>query len=87
MSIYHTIKHALHSNLEVVYKKLSIGPVEIDNEKYIQVHCDRHDINHSCLFTLDKMNRAISKFLELEKEYKESEKRHGCKYDNFFNWT
>lgn len=87
MSTHSVIRNAILNGLDVSYKKLFIGPVEFEGVRYIQVHSDRHDINYSNFFPEEKIGQAVFKFLELEKDYKISEKKHNCKFDNFYNWT
>lgn len=87
MNQHSLIKNTINRGLDVSYKLLFIGRVELDDKKYIQVHSDRFDLKFSKLYNLDEVNWAISKFLELEKSYKASEFIHLKQSDLFYDWT
>lgn len=87
MNQHSLIKATLNRGLDVSYKLLFIGRIELENKKYIQVHCDRFDIKFSKIYNIDEINWAISKFLELEKTYKTSEFLQLKQADLFYDWT
>lgn len=65
------------NNHDVSYKLLSIGLVKLDNRPYIQVHCDRSDIEFSKLYTVEDIRYAIQKYMHLYSQYIISEAKYG----------
>lgn len=64
-------------NHDVSYKLLSIGTIKIDNKRYIQVHCDRQDIEFSKLYEVGEVRYAIQKYFHLYSLYVISEAKYG----------
>lgn len=62
---------------EITYKLLSIGTIKFNGIRYVQVHCDRRDIQYSRLFTMEELSFAISRYFILHKKYTQSEVRYG----------
>ena len=62
---------------EVSYKQLSIGMFKFDGIQYIQVHCDRRDIEFSNMYNMDYLRRAAAKYIELHSKYIVSERKYG----------
>lgn len=69
---------------EVSYKLLYISKIKLgsNSEEYVQVHCDKFDLEYSKLFKLENVQFAVSKFLYLKLqynilEYKRSEENYG----------
>ncbi len=67
------IKKLLDTKLSVVYKRLSIGPVLMDGEFFIQLDCDRYDLQYSMLYSPENIDFAIAKFTMLLTQYMASE--------------
>lgn len=65
------------SNHDVSYKLLSIGKIKLDGREYIQVHCDRPDIEFSKLYTIEEIRYAIQKYIHLHSQYIMSETKYG----------
>lgn len=70
------IKKLIDTKLSVIYKSLSIGPVFIENQWFIQVDCDRYDLIYSKLYSPENIDFAISKFTSLLAQYMASELRN-----------
>lgn len=67
----------LETGMELSYKLLHIGKFKFWGVEYIQVHCDRADLEYSHMFELDRKATAVSKFLELKVKYGISEQKYG----------
>jgi len=67
------IKKLLDTKLSVVYKRLSIGPTLIDGKFFIQLDCDRYDLQYSMLYSPENIDFAIAKFTMLLTQYMASE--------------
>jgi hypothetical protein len=65
------------NNHDVSYKLLSIGMIKLNGEQYIQVHCDRPDIEFSKLYAIDEIRYAIQKYIHLHSQYVMSEAKYG----------
>ena len=74
---FSSIRNILNANLEVSYKQLFIGKLIIQNRSFIQVHSDYFKIKFSKLYKEDELGWAISKFLDLQDEYKRVENTGG----------
>lgn len=59
------------------YKLLSIGHFTYNGEYYVQVHCDRKDIEFSELYSLKDIKYACHKYVFLYNKYKYSEVQYG----------
>lgn len=62
---------------EVTYKLLSIGSFKYDGVEYIQVHCDRRDIEFSHMYDMRQIKKAVFKYIDLYNDYLNSEGRYG----------
>ena len=62
---------------EVTYKLLSIGTFKFDGVEYVQVHCDRRDIEFSAMYEMRSIKKAVFKYIDLYDDYVNSEKRYG----------
>lgn len=62
---------------EVSYKLLSIGTYKYDGAKYIQVHCDRRDLEFSQMYNMGQIKQATLKYLDLTNKYIASEIKFG----------
>jgi hypothetical protein len=71
------INNLVTNGHEVSYKLLSIGTFKFDGREYIQVHCDRRDLEFSNMYDLAFSRRAVIKYIELHTKYILSEKRYG----------
>lgn len=71
------ILNTVMSGHEVTYKLLSIGTFKYDGVEYIQVHCDRRDLEFSNMYDLAFSRKAVGKYLELHSKYLASEKKYG----------
>jgi len=72
------IKQILDSKLTISYKRLSIGAVQYDDKVYIQVDCDRYDIQTTKLYQLKNTDFAIAAFTGLLSRYMASELKNGA---------
>ncbi len=71
------IINLVKSGHNVNYKLLSIGTFKYDGVTYIQVHCDRRDLEFSFMFTQEEIRRAAGKYLSLHSKYIASESKYG----------
>lgn len=71
------LKKLLESNLDISYKLLWIGKVKINNITYIQVDCVKYNLQFSRLYSLNKIDFAISKFNILLLKYMITELKDG----------
>lgn len=71
------IIYLIKNGHEVSYKLLSIGLFKFDGVQYVQVHCDRKDIEFSNMYDMSFINRAVAKYTELHSKYKVSERKYG----------
>ena len=71
------ITDLIASGHEVSYKLLSIGMFKYDGTKYIQVHCDRRDLEFSNMYHMSQIRQAVTKYLELSNKYIASEIKFG----------
>jgi hypothetical protein len=71
------IEKVLLNNGVLEYKLLSIGAYTHCGHNYIQVHCDRKDIEFSELFNINDIKHACHKYVWLYHKYKFSENQYG----------
>ena len=71
------IVNLIRSGHTVSYKLLSIGTFKYDGVTYIQVHCDRRDLEFSYMFSLEELRRAAGKYLSIHSKYIASESKYG----------
>lgn len=71
------ISNLVLSGHEVSYKLLAIGLFKYDGVQYIQVHCDRRDMEYSYMYDTAFSHKAVAKYLELHSKYLGSERKHG----------
>jgi len=71
------ILNLINNGHEVSYKLLSIGIFKYDGVQYVQVHCDRKDIEFSNMYDKAFIKRAVLKYLELHSKYIASESKYG----------
>lgn len=62
---------------EVTYKLLSIGTFKYDGVEYVQVHCDRKDIEFSYMYEMRSIRKAVFKYIDLYDDYIHSESKYG----------
>lgn len=63
------IQSLLVQNCDVSYKLLNIGLYKSSGSTYVQVHCDKHNLQYSNMFPLHEMDSAIKTFLDLKGKY------------------
>lgn len=71
------IERILLNDSHVEYKLLSIGRYTHCGNTYIQVHCDRKDIEFSKLFDISDVKHACHKYVWLYHKYRFSENQYG----------
>lgn len=76
MNVDYIEKILLNHNI-LEYKLLSIGKYTHCGYDYIQVHCDRKDIEFSELFAVNDIKYACHKYIWLYHKYKFSENQYG----------
>jgi len=62
---------------EISYKQLSIGSFRFNGQQFIQVHCDRTDLQFSDMYPTTVARKAVAKYVELHGKYLSSERKHG----------
>lgn len=74
---YRQVEQLLLNNHDLSYKLLSIGMLKHNGEKFIQVHCDRADIEFSKLYNENELRTAVQKYFYLYSLYLSSEHKYG----------
>lgn len=74
---YKQIKQLVIDGYEVSYKKLFISQIKHMGIEWIQVHCDRSEIEYSSLYKPVNVFWAVNKFIGLKAKYSILEIKNG----------